>query len=69
MDAASALRRCEYSLDAGNWIPIEAADGVIDSPAEKFLIRLENLPPGEHVLVIRAVDGGNNSGLIKIVLR
>jgi hypothetical protein len=30
-DAASPLRRCEYSLDAGNWTPVEAGDGVIDS--------------------------------------
>ena len=25
-DAASALRRCEYSLDAAGWVPVEAAD-------------------------------------------
>ena len=23
-DGASALRRCEYSLDAGNWMPMES---------------------------------------------
>ena len=39
-DAASALRRCEYSLDAGDWIPVEAADGVIDSLREKFALDL-----------------------------
>lgn len=68
-DAASALRRCEYSIDAGNWRPIEAADGVIDSPREQFLLRLDAVTPGEHVLVIRAVDSGNNAGLAKLVLR
>src|SRR5207244_10588560 len=34
MDAASALRRCEYSLDANSWVPMDAADGVIDSLRE-----------------------------------
>ena len=68
-DAASPLRRCEYSLDAGNWTPVEAADGVIDSLQEKFVLRVASVPPGEHVLVLRAVDSANNAGLAKVVLR
>ena len=68
-DSASPLRRCEYSLDAGNWTPVEAADGVIDSLEEKFVLRLTSVPPGEHVLVLRAVDSANNAGLAKVVLR
>ena len=69
VDAASPLRRCEYSLDAGPWTPLEAADGVIDSQREKFVISLDGLPPGEHLLVIRAIDSANNAGLAKMVLR
>ena len=69
VDAASQLRRCEYSLDAGTWTPVEAADGVIDSQREKFVITLDALPAGEHLLVVRATDSANNAGLGKIVLR
>jgi hypothetical protein len=68
-DAASALRRCEYSLDAGEWVPVEAADGVIDSPREKFALDLKGLAAGEHLVVIRAVDSANNTGLAKIILK
>jgi len=68
-DAASALRRCEYSLDAGSWTPVAAADGVIDSLREKFVLDLAGLAPGEHLLVIRAADSANNTGLAKIVLK
>jgi hypothetical protein len=68
-DASSQLRRCEYSLDASGWTPLEAADGVIDSQREKFVITLDGLAPGEHLLVIRAVDSANNAGLAKVVLR
>ena len=68
-DAASPLRRCEYSLDAGSWVPVEAADGVIDSLREKFVLDLTGLPPGEHLLVIRAADSANNTGLAKVVLK
>ena len=68
-DRASALRRCEYSVDAGPWLPVEAADGVTDSPRERFLIRIDNFPAGEHVIVIRAYDSAGNAGLAKVVVR
>ena len=69
VDAASPLRRCEYSLDAGPWNPIEAEDGVTDSPRERFLLRLDNLSPREHLVVIRVYDTANNAGLAKVVVR
>jgi sugar lactone lactonase YvrE len=68
-DATSPLRRCEYSVDAGPWIPIEALDGVTDSPHEKYAIHIESLRPGEHLVVIRATDAANNAGLTKVVIR
>jgi hypothetical protein len=68
-DAASALRRCEYSLDAGEWTPVQADDGVIDSPREKFILDLNGLAAGEHLLVIRAADSANNTGLAKVILK
>ncbi len=68
-DAASPLRRCEYSVDAGPWVPIEAQDGVTDSQREKFAIHIGNLGAGEHLVVIRAVDAANNAGLAKVIVR
>jgi hypothetical protein len=68
-DAASPLRRCEYSLDAASWVPVAAADGVIDSLREKFVLDLTGLPPGEHLLVIRAADSANNTGATKVILK
>ena len=69
MDAASALRRCEYSLDAGGWVPVEAADGVIDSLREKFVLDITGLAAGEHLIVIRAADSANNTGVAKVLLK
>jgi hypothetical protein len=68
-DNASPLRRCEYSLDAGAWIPVESVDGVIDSPRERFVLQLTGVPAGEHLVVIRVVDSSSNAGLAKVVLR
>lgn len=68
-DAASALRRCEYSLDAGPWIPLASDDGIIDSRNETFHLHLDNVPAGEHLVVVRAYDSAENAGLAKVVLR
>lgn len=68
-DAASPLRHCEYSLDAATWVPVEAADGVIDSLREKFTLDLTGLAPGEHLVVIRAADSANNTGVAKVLLK
>lgn len=68
-DATSALRRCEYSLNAGPWVPVEAADGVTDSPHEKFKVVLDNVRSGEQLIVVRVYDTANNAGLAKVVAR
>jgi len=69
VDQTSPLRRFEYSLDAGPWVPVEAADGVTDSPHEQFHIAIDKLRAGEHLLVVRAYDTANNAGLAKVVIR
>jgi len=68
-DATSPLRRCEYSVNAGPWVPVEALDGVTDSPHEQFRIVLDNLRPGEQLIVVRVYDTANNAGLAKVVVR
>jgi hypothetical protein len=68
-DASSSLRRCEYSLDAGNWVPMQSVDGVIDSPRERFALDLTGLAAGEHLLVIRVADSANNTATAKVILK
>jgi hypothetical protein len=68
-DRGSVLRRCEYSIDAGQWMLVEAADGVTDSARERFLIRLDKVSAGEHLIVIRVYDAAGNAGLTKVIVR
>jgi hypothetical protein len=68
-DKTSPLRLCEYSIDAGFWQPIEAVDGVTDSPRERFHLHLENIHAGEHLLVVRVYDTSNNAGLARVTLK
>jgi hypothetical protein len=67
-DSASALRRAEYAVDAGPWTPVAPVDGILDSQSEAFRLHIDAVPPGEHLLVIRVVDSGGNTGLAKVVL-
>jgi hypothetical protein len=69
VDSAGTIRRAEYSLDAGYWTPAEVVDGILDSPSERLRVRLEKLPPGEHLVTLRAYDSAENVGLAKVVLR
>ncbi len=68
-DAASPLRSAEYAVDAGQWVPVEPLDGVLDSLRERFTVRIDNLAPGEHLVVFRASDAAGNTGLGKVVVR
>jgi WD40 repeat protein len=68
-DAASSLRRCEYSVDAGPWLPVEAVDGITDTPRAQFHIHVLHLSPGEHLVAIRVYDSAGNAGLAKWVAR
>ena len=66
-DAASSLRRCEFSVDAAPWLPVEAVDGLTDSPTEQFHIHVDHLSPGEHLITVRVYDAAGNAGLAKYV--
>ena len=69
VDQTSALRRAEYSVDAGWWQPLESMDGIIDTPREQFRVHLEKLTAGEHLIVVRVYDTAGNAGLAKVLLK
>jgi len=54
-DRRSVMNVKLHIVNAG-FLPMEAADGIIDSP-------------GEHLVVVRALDAANNAGLAKAVVR
>jgi hypothetical protein len=68
-DSTSALRRAEYSIDAGAWTPVAPVDGILDSPSEQFRLHVDGVPAGEHLLVVRVADSGGNTALAKVILR
>lgn len=67
-DTASPIRRIEYSLNAGRWILLEAADGIYDSREESATATLI-LPAGESIITIRAFDSSLNVALRKLIVK
>ncbi len=67
-DDASPVRRIEYSINAGRWILLDAADGIYDSLEESAAASL-NLPAGESLVTVRAFDASLNVVLRKLLVR
>ncbi len=61
-DDATRLARAAYALDGGPWVAIFPDDGLFDGPAETITLRLDDLKPGTHLLMIRASDAAGNLG-------
>ncbi len=58
-----------FHRQPADWVQAESVDGVIDSLREKFTLDIPSLKPGEHLLVVRAADSANNTGVAKVILK
>ncbi|MBA3973342.1 MAG: hypothetical protein C0504_03880 [Candidatus Solibacter sp.] len=67
-DAASPIRRAEYSINASPWRAIESTDGITDSRSETYEIRLTPPLGQESSVVVRVLDSAGNPGLARVVL-
>ena len=65
-DASTAIERAQYSLDGGEWILLAPDEPVSDALVEHYSVGLPSLPPGEHIIAVRAYDRFENVGSAKI---
>jgi hypothetical protein len=68
-DAASTIRRAEYSLDSGDWIVVYPKGQLSDSPHESYEITLRDLAAGEHTLSVRVANRFENSASAKVTFQ
>ncbi len=72
-DGFSAIKRAEFSVDAGDWKYVEPVGQLSDSKVENydFKVDLEAAKDAasEHVVVVRVYDRYDNMGAAKTVLR
>jgi hypothetical protein len=78
VDSFSAIKRAEYSIDAGDWQFVEPAGQLSDSKTESYdfhapvaAITKDKSVAGssDHVVVVRAYDRFDNMGSAKTVIR
>jgi hypothetical protein len=65
-DNLSPVRSAHYSIDAGEWMSVFSADGIFDSQSERVEFEIGQLEPGEHTIVLKAIDYFGNVGSGKI---
>lgn len=74
-DNFSAIKRAEFSLDAGEWKYVEPVNQISDGKTENYDFRIsveaskDGEPGAEHVVVVRAYDRYDNMGAAKTVIR
>jgi hypothetical protein len=64
-DASTAIDHAQYSLDGGEWILLAPDEPVSDALVEHYKVGLPSLPPGEHIISVRAYDRFENAGSAK----
>ncbi len=69
IDAASYIKRAEYSVNGGEWVNVYPDDGIADGPKERFSIDIPVIAAGEYVVTLRAFDVNSNAGNARIVVR
>jgi len=73
-DGFSAVKRAEYSIDAGDWQYVEPVGQISDSKTEDYDFKIAPEPAkdgsanSEHVVVVRVYDRYENMGAAKILV-
>ncbi|HWW15293.1 MAG TPA: hypothetical protein VN310_11585 [Candidatus Dormibacteraeota bacterium] len=74
-DGFSAIKRAEYSVDAGEWKYVEPVGQLSDTKTENYDFKItpegakDGAASSEHVVVVRVYDRYENMGAAKTVLR
>jgi len=72
-DGFSAIKRAEFSVDAGDWKYVEPVGRLSDSKTEDydFKVTFDSAKDaaGDHVIVVRAYDKYDNMGAAKTLLK
>ena len=68
-DSASLITELSLSIDGGDYQPLTARDGILDSPSEEVQHKVAKLLPGSHTLLLRATDAADNVATTQLVIQ
>lgn len=63
-DTGAYVSKVEMALDESRFFAATPDDGLWDEPTERFTLRFEGIPPGDHLVKARAIDSLGNSVVI-----
>jgi hypothetical protein len=69
IDSLGPIARLERAIDGGEWQTIFPTDDLFDTADERFEIDISSLPPGVHIVAVRATDAGGNVGSAEAQVR
>lgn len=64
-DSFSSIREAQYLIRPGEWRVIFPTDGICDSRAESFKVRLPLAAGSENLIIVRVIDGHGNVGVYR----
>jgi hypothetical protein len=73
-DGFSAIKRAEFSVDAGDWKYVEPVGQLSDAKTESYDFKVsldtaKESPASEHVVVVRVYDRYENMAAAKTIIR
>ena len=67
-DGRSIIEKAEYSVNGGDWIPIQPTNKLSDAPEEEYLLSLPRTSSGEQTIAVRVSDAYDNQAVGKVIL-
>ena len=68
-DTSNYLSNAEYSINGGEWQTVYAADGISDSPKERYTFEISMKIAGEYSVTLRVFDANGNVGNARVLVR
>jgi flavin-binding protein dodecin len=66
-ETANYMRRAEYAVNGGKWLPVYADDGIVDGKSETFTINAKVGAAAKFTVTLRVFDAAGNIGSARAV--
>lgn len=68
-DAASFVKRAEYSVNGGDWQTVYADDGISDGARERYTLEIPLPSAGDYSVTLRVFDESGNVGNARVLVK
>lgn len=68
-DAASFIKRAEYSINGGDWQTVYSDDGISDGARERYTLEIPLPAAGDYSITLRVFDDSGNVGNARVQLK